>query len=81
MNISPNYLNQICKKIVGKTASQLLYERLLVEAQRLLTHTTQSVKEIGYLLGFDDPSYFVRFFRKQAGQTPAEFREAISANR
>ncbi|RYC68335.1 helix-turn-helix domain-containing protein [Spirosoma sordidisoli] len=77
MGVSPNYLNHICKKVLNKTASQLLHDRLLIEAQRLLTHTTRSVKEIGYQLGFDDGSYFVRFFRKQAGLTPAEFRQAV----
>ncbi|GAB3959535.1 helix-turn-helix transcriptional regulator [Spirosoma harenae] len=81
MNLTPNYLNAICKKILGKTASQLLHERLLIEAQRLLTHTSQSIKEIGFRLGFEDPSYFVRFFKKQAGQTPAEFRELLGHHR
>lgn len=75
MNLTPNYLNHICKKVLGKTASQLLHERQVIEAQRLLTHTTQSIKEIGFLLGFDDPSYFVRFFKKQTGSTPADFRQ------
>jgi len=81
MNLTPNYLNHICKKIVGKTASQLLHERLVVEAKRLLTHTSHSVKEVAYYLGFEDPSYFVRFFRKQTNQTPAEFRQGLFANR
>ncbi|WP_019989986.1 helix-turn-helix domain-containing protein [Rudanella lutea] len=76
MNLSPNYLNHICRQIVGKTASQLWQERLLIEAQRLLTHTAESIKEIAFGLGFDDPSYFVRFFRKMTGRTPADFREA-----
>jgi AraC family transcriptional activator of pobA len=77
MHLTPNYLNHICKKVLGKTASQLLHERLTIEAQRLLTHTARSVKEIGFLLGFDDPSYFVRFFKKNTRQTPAAFRESI----
>lgn len=74
MGLTPNHLNHICKTVLGKTASQLLHERLLIEAQRLLTHTDQSVKEIGFLLGFGDPSYFVRFFKKYTNQTPNEFR-------
>ncbi|WP_080054980.1 helix-turn-helix domain-containing protein [Spirosoma aerolatum] len=81
MHLTPNYLNHICKKVVGKTASQLIHERIVIEIQRLLTHTTQSIKEIGFQLGFDDPSYFVRFFKKHTGQTPAEFRQAILADR
>ena len=74
LNVTPNHLNHICKKLLGKTASQLLYDRLVIEAKRLLTHTAMSVKEIGYLLHFEDPSYFVRFFRTHAGLTPLEFR-------
>ncbi|WP_234734667.1 AraC family transcriptional regulator [Tellurirhabdus bombi] len=81
MNLTPNYLNHICKKVLSKTASQLLHERQVIEAQRLLTHTTQSIKEIGFLLGFDDPSYFVRFFKKQTGSTPADFRQQLLNNR
>lgn len=76
LNISPNHLNSICKSLLGKTASQLLYERICIEAQRLLTHTDLSVKEIGYLLHFEDPSYFVRFFRTHTGCTPLEFRDS-----
>ena len=49
----------------------------MIEAQRLLTHTSQSIKEIGFQLGFEDPSYFVRFFRKHTGQTPVAFREQL----
>ncbi|WP_266369089.1 helix-turn-helix domain-containing protein [Tellurirhabdus rosea] len=81
MGLTPNYLNHICKKVLNKTASQLLHDRLVIEAQRLLTHTTQSVKEIGFNLAFEDPSYFVRFFKKYTGQTPAEFREKLTAYR
>jgi AraC-like DNA-binding protein len=81
LNLSPNYLNHICKTILGKTASQLLQERLIIEAQRRLVHTTESVKEIGFQVGFDDPSYFVRFFKKHTGLTPAEFRDTLTPNR
>lgn len=81
MSLTPNHLNHICKKVLGKTASQLLHERTVIEAQRLLTHTAQSIKEIGFQLGFEDASYFVRFFKKHTGQTPVEFRQSLVANR
>ncbi|GAB3901125.1 helix-turn-helix domain-containing protein [Larkinella knui] len=74
MHLTPHYLNQLCKKILGKTASQLFQERILLEASYLLRNTTLSIKEIGFRLGFQDPSYFVRFFRKNSGETPANFR-------
>ncbi|MES2519402.1 MAG: helix-turn-helix transcriptional regulator [Bacteroidota bacterium] len=75
MNITPNYLNALCKTFLNKTASLLLQERLLIEAQRLLTHTDLSIKEIVFQLGFNDTSYFTRFFRKLTAQTPIEFRK------
>ena len=80
MNLTPNHLNHICKKVLGKTASQLLNERIIIEAQRLLMHTAQSVKEIGYQLGFEDPSYFIRFFKKNTDQTPIAFQQLLRAN-
>ena len=77
MGLTPNHLNHICQKVLGKTASQLLQKRLLIEAQRLLTHTALSVKEVGFHLRFDDPSYFVRFFKKHTGITPVLFRQEV----
>ncbi|MFC5408241.1 helix-turn-helix domain-containing protein [Larkinella bovis] len=81
MSLTPHYLNQICKKVIGKTASQLIQERLILEARFLLKHTFQSVKEISFQLGFQDPSYFVRFFRKNTGQTPVTFRQHLRVKR
>ncbi len=74
MHLSPNHLNAICRRVLGKTASQLYQERLVTEAQRLLLHTGKSAKEISYLLGFEDSSYFGRFFKKHTGKTPSAFR-------
>lgn len=78
MHLSPNYLNAICKTYLNKTASQLIQERVLVEAQRLLTHTSMSIKEISYHLHFKDTSYFSRFFRKMTGHSPLEFKQQLS---
>jgi len=79
LNITPNYLNTICKKVKGKLASELIHQRLILEAKRFLTHTTQNVAEIAYDLGFEDNSYFGRFFKKRCGMTPVDFRRIIQA--
>ncbi len=80
MNISPNYLNSLCKLYLNKTSSELLQERILIEAQRLLTHSNISIKEIVFRLGFNDESYFIRFFKKFTSQTPMEFRKMVVTN-
>lgn len=77
IQVSVDYLNEQCKITLDKTARQLLQERTLLEAKRLLAYSSQSVKEIAYILSFDDPSYFNRFFKKHTGKTPNEFRESI----
>jgi AraC family transcriptional regulator, transcriptional activator of pobA len=74
LNISSNYLNALCKKETGRTAIHLVHERLLLEAKRLLYSTNLSVKEISHLLHFDTDAYFVRFFKKNVGQTPLDYR-------
>ena len=56
------------------TAGQLVQERTLLEAKRLLIHNEASISEIALQLGFDDPAYFSRFFKKCAGQSPKEFQ-------
>lgn len=75
MAMTPDRLNEHCKKAAGVTAGHLIRQRLLVEAKRQLIFTQQSVSEIAYSLSFSDPSYFSRFFRKYSGQTPQQFRE------
>lgn len=79
--ISPQRLNAACKSALGCPASQVLYDRIMVEARRLLAYTELTVAEIGHDLGFDDPAYFNRFFAHRAGQPPGAWREACSATR
>ncbi|WP_158210686.1 AraC family transcriptional regulator [Myroides phaeus] len=74
LKITANYLNILCKKYLGITASSLIMDRILLEAKRLLTTTNVSVKEIAFSLSFNDTSYFNNFFRRQMGVTPGEFR-------
>ncbi|WP_375447095.1 helix-turn-helix domain-containing protein [uncultured Fibrella sp.] len=69
------HLNRICQAVAGKSAGQLVQEHTLDEARKLLTYTTYSVSEIAYLLHFEYPNYFARFFRKHTGLSPTEFRE------
>lgn len=81
LNISPNHLNAICKKHGGRTASELVNERLLLECKRLLYATDLSIKEISFQLGFADVPYFNRFFKKRAGKTPLAYREQVRKDR
>ncbi|RYY19426.1 MAG: helix-turn-helix domain-containing protein [Chitinophagaceae bacterium] len=77
MSLSPYQLNEITKSSVGKTASELISEYILLEAKRYLLATPSQVKEIADLLGYDDPSYFIRFFKKQTGLSPEAFRQSL----
>jgi AraC family transcriptional regulator, transcriptional activator of pobA len=73
--ITPNHLNALCQDLVGKTAGDLIRDRVLLEAKRLLTNADMTVAEIAYDLNFQDNSYFNRFFKKNTGTTPDEFRK------
>ena len=74
LHVTPSHLNETVRRTLGKTAGQVIRERILLEARRLLRHSKLSISEIAYHLQFEDPSYFARFFRKQTGQPPAAFR-------
>ncbi|MBC9912066.1 helix-turn-helix domain-containing protein [Chitinophaga varians] len=74
LHVTPSYLNTVCRKESGITAGEYIRERLLLEAKRLLILTDMDVKEIAFSLGFNDTSYFSRFFRKYTTQTPVDFR-------
>ena len=71
-----NHLNRAIKETTGKTTTDLIAERLLGEAKVLLRHTDWNVSEIGYCLGFEEPSHFNNFFKKQTSVTPRSFRAA-----
>jgi AraC family transcriptional activator of pobA len=80
LHLTPNHLNAVCRRLLAKTASDLIHARVIAEAQRLLRHSAQTVARLADILGFDDASYFTRYFRKYVGQTPEAFRQA-PANR
>jgi AraC-like DNA-binding protein len=79
--ITPNYLNEIIKKTTGINAKQYIQDRIVLEAKKALMYTNLQVSEIACDLGFDDLSYFIRFFRKQTGFTPSEFKKTIGINK
>lgn len=72
--ITPKRLNELTRAQLGKTVTTLLHERLMLEAYRELAYTSKSIKRIAALLGFEDPAYFCRFFRKFAQESPLSFR-------
>ncbi|MCF6401535.1 AraC family transcriptional regulator [Chitinophaga filiformis] len=80
LHIKPVLLNEISKQLSGITAGEHIRNRVILEAQRYLYNTDLSAKEIAYKLGFDDPHYFSRFFKKYTNQTPSEFKDASRAS-
>ncbi len=77
LNVSAGYLSEVVKAQSGKSAIMHIHERLVLEIRRLLFHTQHSLKEIAFELGFSDASYFNRFFKRETGVTPAEYRATI----
>lgn len=75
LNVTSNYLNILSQKYLGKSAGDVIKERTILEAKRLLISTDLSVKEIAYQLGFNDNGYFARVFKKYSGKTPSDFKE------
>jgi len=74
MNLSPYQLNEITKSSIGKTASEMINEHIILEAKRYLLATPSQVKDIADQLGYEDTSYFIRFFKKHIGHSPEAFR-------
>jgi len=73
--VTPNYLNALCRDLLGKSAGEIIRDRVMLEAKRLLINADISISEIAMQLSFEDNSYFTKFFKKYAGKTPEEFRK------
>ncbi|MDH7460633.1 helix-turn-helix transcriptional regulator [Chitinophagaceae bacterium 26-R-25] len=77
LHISANYLNILCKRNLKISATELIHQRVCLEAKRLLQTTGLSIKEIAFELGFKDQAYFSNFFKKQTSLSPIGFREQL----
>lgn len=78
LGISPNYLNVLTRKHLGKSALSMINDRVILEIKRLLLRTDYDISEIAYKLGFNELSYFSRFFKRNTGMTPIEFRQSMN---
>jgi AraC-like DNA-binding protein len=72
--ITPNHLNALSNAVLGKPAGELIRERVVLEAKRLLVNSDNTVTQIADLLHFEDNAYFTRFFKKHTGMSPENFR-------
>ena len=75
MNITPNYLNKIVKQATGISAREYILNRVMSEAKLLLRITRINITEACYELGFEDPNYFIRLFKKHEGVSPGEYQK------
>ena len=75
MHVSEKHLNRICKICLNKTVTQVITDRIILEAKRMLAFATASVSQIADELGYDNYSYFIQFFKKKTGKTPVDFMQ------
>lgn len=75
LGLSAKALTMRVRRLLGKSAREMIHDRCLLEAQRYLGYTTMPISEIGLSLGFQDPNYFSRFFKAKAGVSPGVFRD------
>lgn len=80
LHVSPNHLNKIIKSGTGKTASEVINRVCVLEAQVLLIQTSSDISEIALELGYEDTSYFSRFFKRHSGVSPSEYRKMIESS-
>jgi len=76
LNTSPQNLNLVCKKELNTSASNVLSEFLVNEAKRLLIYTSNTVAEVAFTLSFNDPSHFIKYFKRFTGSTPQNYRKS-----
>ena len=77
LNVTPNYLNEVIKSTIHVSAKDFIQSRVVLEAKRMAIFTGKSSKEIGYDLGFEDPSHFSKFFKINLGYSIQEFKKSV----
>lgn len=75
LGITGTHLNTLCQRLAGASAQRLLHDRVMLEAKRLLTYTNMTVGQVSDALGFSEPAYFTRFFKRHADLSPRAFRQ------
>ena len=81
LGVTRAHLHDACLRAAGRTPLALLHDRLLTEARTRLEQTDLSVEQVGYGIGFRDPGYFNRFFKRSVGQSPGAYRRSAAAAR
>ena len=79
LGVTRAHLHSACLRGLGRAPQQLVHERLVAEARLRLRETSQPIEQVGYSLGFPDPAYFSRFFRRMSGVSPGTYRKATKA--
>lgn len=74
LNVTPSYLSETVKSLTGRTSSDLINDRMILEIKRMLVHSELTVSEIAFQLHFADQSYFSKYFKKLTQLSPLEFR-------
>lgn len=80
LGIAPKSLSTRLNKLKLENPKEVIKNRIVLEAKRLMMYTDNSIKEIGYQLGYDDPAYFNRIFNQKAGCTPAAFKKSLKGD-
>ncbi len=75
--VTPNYLNEVVKKITGQSASHHIQQRIILEAKRLVRYSNHSLKEIAYELGFEDSAHFSKYFKNASGQNFTDYKRQL----
>jgi len=79
LHITPRHLNRLVSESIGKTTTRLIGERVVLEAKRILFYSDDTIARISEELGFNDPAYFSRLFKKYTGLSPYEFAKRYRA--